>query len=129
MTRYRSSTGSVVTLDTMIYGIYSQLKCILPNFGYPVQSNRCDYETYVFTSTDAYEYTFSSPSSRCEATLRSSMRHDLLRGRLAGNLVGLYLSLGGGWQLREGNEFISDETRNTMQQRTNWGDLLENSEQ
>ena len=54
-------------------------------------------------------------------------QEDLLtsaRGRLAGNLVGLYRSLGGGWQLREGNEFISDETRDTMQQRTNWGDLL-----
>jgi hypothetical protein len=48
------------------------------------------------------------------------------RGRLAGNLVGLYRALGGGWQLREGNELISDEARDTMQQRTNWGDLLEN---
>ena len=61
-------------------------------------------------------------------TQRSLMfQEDLLtsaRGRLAGNLVGLYRSLGGGWQLREGNEFISDETRDTMQQRTNWGDLL-----
>ena len=56
------------------------------------------------------------------------LQEDLLtdaRGRLAGNLVGLYRSLGGGWQLREGNEFISDETRDTMQQRTNWGDLLD----
>ena len=113
----------------MIYGIYSLLKCKLPNFGYPLQSDRCEYGFYFFASTDAYKYTFSSPFSRCEATLHSSMRHDLLRGRLAGNLVGLYRSLGGGWQLREGNEFISDETRNTMQQRTNWGDLLENSKQ
>jgi len=57
------------------------------------------------------------------------LQEDLLteaRGRLAGNLVGLYRALGGGWQLREGNELISDETRDTMQQRTNWGDLLEN---
>ncbi len=54
-------------------------------------------------------------------------QEDLLtgaRGRVARNLVGLYRLLGGGWQLREGNEFISGETSDTMQQRTNWGNLL-----
>ena len=59
------------------------------------------------------------------------LQEDLLtgaRGRLAGNLVGLYRSLGGGWELREGNEFVSDEIRDRMQQRTNWGDLLDQPE-
>lgn len=56
------------------------------------------------------------------------LQQDLLtgaRGHLAGNLVGLYRSLGGGWQLREGNDFVSDKVRDNMQQRTDWGDLLE----
>ena len=56
------------------------------------------------------------------------LQQDLLtsaRGRLAGNLVGLYRALGGGWQLREGNEFVSEEVRETMRQRTDWDDLLD----
>jgi len=59
------------------------------------------------------------------------LQEDLLtsaRGRLAGNLVGLYRSLGGGWQLREGNEIISDEARDSMRQRTDWGDMLDESQ-
>lgn len=59
------------------------------------------------------------------------LQEDLLtgaRGRLAGNLVGLYRALGGGWQLREGDDFVSDEVLETMQQRTNWGGLLDERE-
>ena len=56
------------------------------------------------------------------------LQEDLLtsaRGRLAGNLVGLYRALGGGWQLREGDEFISEDARESMRQRTDWGDMLD----
>ena len=56
------------------------------------------------------------------------LQQDLLtsaRGRLAGNLVGLYRALGGGWQLREGENFVSEEVRETMQERTDWDDLLD----
>lgn len=59
------------------------------------------------------------------------LQQDLLtaaRGRLAGNLVGLYRALGGGWQLREGNDFVAEDVRETMQQRTNWGTLLDPQE-
>jgi len=47
------------------------------------------------------------------------------RGRVARNLVALYRALGGGWQIREGNDFISTESKDAMRQRTNWGDLLD----
>jgi hypothetical protein len=40
------------------------------------------------------------------------------------NLVALYRALGGGWELREGNEFVSDATKARMRERTDWGDLL-----
>ncbi len=46
------------------------------------------------------------------------------RGAVALNLVALYRALGGGWELREGNDFISDATKTRMRERTNWGDLL-----
>ena len=39
-------------------------------------------------------------------------------------LVSVYRSLGGGWQIREGKNFIPDETKQVMTQRSDWGDLL-----
>ncbi|HET6606644.1 MAG TPA: TolC family protein [Rhodopila sp.] len=48
-------------------------------------------------------------------------------GNLSASLVSLYRALGGGWQIREGNEFVNDATRNQMRHRTNWGKLLPES--
>jgi len=50
------------------------------------------------------------------------------RGRVARNLVAIYRSLGGGWQIREGNDFISTESKDAMRERTNWGDLLDQNQ-
>jgi len=47
------------------------------------------------------------------------------RGTSVLSLVDLYTSLGGGWDSQNTREFISDESRETMKQRTNWGELLE----
>ena len=59
-----------------------------------------------------------------------SLNEDLLaaaRGEEVRSLVATYKALGGGWQIREGNDYISEEHRNIMQQRTNWGELMEAS--
>jgi len=45
-------------------------------------------------------------------------------GNISRYLVGVYRSLGGGWQIREGQDFVPVETRKDMEQRTNWGKLL-----
>jgi NodT family efflux transporter outer membrane factor (OMF) lipoprotein len=45
-------------------------------------------------------------------------------GDIARNLVGLYRALGGGWQLREGQDFVPPEVKVAMAKRTNWGRLL-----
>jgi NodT family efflux transporter outer membrane factor (OMF) lipoprotein len=45
-------------------------------------------------------------------------------GDISRNLVGVYRALGGGWQLREGQNFIPESVRAEMAQRTNWGGLL-----
>jgi NodT family efflux transporter outer membrane factor (OMF) lipoprotein len=45
-------------------------------------------------------------------------------GSIGGNLVELYRALGGGWQIREGQELVSPEIRELMAKRTNWGNLL-----
>ena len=46
------------------------------------------------------------------------------RGEIALNLIAMYKALGGGWEIRQGDEFISNENRDEMEERTNWGDLL-----
>ena len=46
------------------------------------------------------------------------------RGNIPLGLIAAYRALGGGWQLREGNDFVPAETRDEMAERTNWGTLL-----
>ena len=45
------------------------------------------------------------------------------QGTVVTNLVALYKSLGGGWQIRVGGDFVPPETLETMRSRTDWGDL------
>jgi hypothetical protein len=40
-------------------------------------------------------------------------------------IVSVYRALGGGWQIREGHDVISDEVKAEMARRTNWGRMLE----
>jgi NodT family efflux transporter outer membrane factor (OMF) lipoprotein len=39
-------------------------------------------------------------------------------------LIGAYRALGGGWQLREGEDFVPEATRQEMARRTDWGTVL-----
>jgi len=50
------------------------------------------------------------------------------RGDVVTNLVGVYKALGGGWQLRQGNNYVDDDIRKQMAERTNWGDYLESAD-
>jgi len=45
-------------------------------------------------------------------------------GSVAINLVAMYKALGGGWELRQGKDFVSEKTREEMRKRTDWGNLL-----
>lgn len=45
-------------------------------------------------------------------------------GDIPASLVRTYRALGGGWQLRGGNEFVAPEIIDMMRQRTDWGRLL-----
>jgi NodT family efflux transporter outer membrane factor (OMF) lipoprotein len=45
-------------------------------------------------------------------------------GSVALNLVAMYKALGGGWEIRAGKDFVPEETKEEMQNRTNWGRLL-----
>ncbi len=47
-----------------------------------------------------------------------------VQGKIVTNVIGLYKALGGGWQIREGKEYLPQETKEKMEQRTDWGNLL-----
>ncbi len=46
------------------------------------------------------------------------------QGEAAKNLIAVYKALGGGWDIRKGQDPLPDDIRKTMQERTDWGDLL-----
>jgi NodT family efflux transporter outer membrane factor (OMF) lipoprotein len=46
-------------------------------------------------------------------------------GSIAGGMVAIYRALGGGWQIREGMDFVPDDVKEVMAKRTNWGRLLD----
>jgi len=45
-------------------------------------------------------------------------------GSVAQNLIALYRSLGGGWEIRGGNDFIPASLKEEMEARTNWDNIL-----
>jgi|WetSurMetagenome_2_1015567.scaffolds.fasta_scaffold06336_2 NodT family efflux transporter outer membrane factor (OMF) lipoprotein len=46
------------------------------------------------------------------------------QGGVPQNLIAIYRSLGGGWEIREGQGFLPAETIEAMERRTDWGNLL-----
>jgi NodT family efflux transporter outer membrane factor (OMF) lipoprotein len=50
------------------------------------------------------------------------------RGDVVLNLVSMYKALGGGWQIREGQDFVSKEFVEEMESRTDWGNLIQPKE-
>jgi NodT family efflux transporter outer membrane factor (OMF) lipoprotein len=50
------------------------------------------------------------------------------RGDVVLNLVSTYKALGGGWQLREGKDYVPTATMEAMRERTNWGNLMTTDE-
>ena len=45
-------------------------------------------------------------------------------GNIALNLVGVYRALGGGWEIRQGEDILPPQVKEAMAKRTNWGSLL-----
>jgi NodT family efflux transporter outer membrane factor (OMF) lipoprotein len=46
------------------------------------------------------------------------------QGAVPQGLISIYRALGGGWEIREGHDFIPAEIKETMKERTAWGNLL-----
>jgi NodT family efflux transporter outer membrane factor (OMF) lipoprotein len=69
----------------------------------------------------ASDYTTVLSAEQLELQIEDALAS--ARGGVPLALVGVYKALGGGWQLREGQELLPQDTRKEMQQRTNWGRL------
>jgi NodT family efflux transporter outer membrane factor (OMF) lipoprotein len=48
----------------------------------------------------------------------------MAEGNVPLGVAAVYEALGGGWQIREGNDFVPPATNDEMRARTNWGDVL-----
>jgi hypothetical protein len=46
------------------------------------------------------------------------------RGDIPTFLIRVYRALGGGWEIREGQEIVPAQVREAMERRTNWGGVL-----
>ncbi len=57
--------------------------------------------------------------------LRAQQSYVAARSTTVSSAVGIYRALGGGWEIRAGGGFVDEATRDTMQQRVDWGDLLQ----
>jgi len=43
---------------------------------------------------------------------------------IVSSFISLYLALGGGWQQRDDLDYVDEETRKALQERTDWGDII-----
>jgi NodT family efflux transporter outer membrane factor (OMF) lipoprotein len=57
--------------------------------------------------------------------LRQADQLAVARGNVPQGLIGVYRALGGGWQIRQGHEFVPADIREAMAKRTDWGGLLD----
>ena len=46
------------------------------------------------------------------------------RSTTVSSAIGIYRALGGGWEIRPGQGYVDETTRDAMRQRVDWGDLL-----
>jgi len=60
-----------------------------------------------------------------QSLFTQQQRYATNQGNSARALIALYRGLGGGWQARAGKGYVDTQTREIMENRINWGDLLE----
>ncbi len=74
-----------------------------------------------------YEEGYSDYQRVLDSTRALTQKQDQyaqLQGKIATSFISLYKALGGGWQIRLENDFVPVEVKEKMQERTDWGNLL-----
>ena len=69
------------------------------------------------------QYTTVLTSEQSQLSIEDSVA--TTKGSVCLGLVAVYRALGGGWEIREQNDIVSDEVKAEMARRTNWGHILE----
>ncbi len=59
-----------------------------------------------------------------QSLLAQQDQYTSAKGNIVLNLVATYKALGGGWQIRSGNDFVPEARQQRMRDRTDWGELL-----
>jgi len=59
-----------------------------------------------------------------QALFQQQQRYITNQGDIVRNVIALYKALGGGWENRDGLPYIDPETLEVMQERTDWGDMI-----
>jgi len=87
---------------------------------------------YAQRSVDVAQVRFNEGFADYQRVLDAQQSLFTQQGRYVSNhssivssFIALYLALGGGWELRDTADMIDAQTLDTMQERTNWGDLIE----
>jgi len=62
-----------------------------------------------------------------QALFSQQARYVSNKGEMVRSLVAVYRALGGGWQTRNA-DFVDDKTRQIMNERTDWGELLQDTD-
>jgi outer membrane protein TolC len=60
-----------------------------------------------------------------QSLFNAQQRYAANRGAVLGNYIALFRSLGGGWQTSAQRNYLDEETRELMIERTDWGEMLE----
>jgi NodT family efflux transporter outer membrane factor (OMF) lipoprotein len=60
-----------------------------------------------------------------QSLFSSQQRYAANRGAVMTNYIALFRSLGGGWQSSSSREYVDEATRQQMQERTDWGEMLD----
>ncbi|MGA7980004.1 MAG: efflux transporter outer membrane subunit [Chromatiaceae bacterium] len=60
-----------------------------------------------------------------QSLLRQQDQLTVARGNVPQSLIAVFQALGGGWQIREGHDFVPDAIKDQMRKRTDWSDLLD----
>jgi len=62
-----------------------------------------------------------------QALFNQQLRHISNQGDTVSALVDLYTALGGGWEHRDGLPYVDPNTLETMQERTDWGGIIDDA--
>ena len=76
------------------------------------------------TARAPYDYTRVLNTQQFLVTEQDRLVDDA-RAPSALSLTALYKALGGGWEIRMGQDFVSDDATNAMRARTRWGGMLD----